>query len=173
MTGSTLAYGLRAEHAPDGTEPFVGALIRVGVDRDLNVAEALEAGDGRIVIAIDDHSAAIALDAFTPLKRVASSDDDELTITRWDGVSYADLQAEARRRELPLGGKGAELVARLVANDAELATGNITAQPRPAAVPPVEPNPATAAAAANAGDTAGDDTANAGDTAGDDTPPEA
>ena len=141
MTGSTLAYGLRAEHEHDGAEPFIGGVIRVG-DRDLDIADALER-DGRIVIAVDDHTAAIALDAYTPLKRVASSDDDALTITRWDGTLYDELRAELRRRGLSAGGKRDELVDRLVANDAELATGSIAAQPMPAADPPVEPNPAT------------------------------
>ena len=181
MTGSTIAYELRADHEADGPEPFTGGLITLGAGRDLNVAEALEP-DGRIVIAVDDHTAAIALDAYTPLKRVAVSDADELTVTRWDAVTYAELQAEARRRELAAAGKRDDLVARLTANDAAIATGNIGAQPAPADDPPVEPNPAADPPAPNpaANDEAAANAPHPGELAGDqgnapdtDTTPEA
>ena len=60
MTGSTIAYALRADHEADGPEPFGGGLIRLGEDRDLNIADALKTGRGRIVVASTDHVAALA-----------------------------------------------------------------------------------------------------------------
>ena len=140
MTGSTIAYALRADHEADGPEPFGGGLIRLGEDRDLNIAEALDAGKGRIVVASTDHVAALALDAYTPLKRVPAGN-AALTVTRWEAATATDLQAELKLRDLPVAGKKAELLERLVAHDAAVATGDATARGALAAPPnpPVAP----------------------------------
>jgi len=147
MTGSTIAYALRADHEADGPEPFGGGLISLGAARDLNIAEALDAGKGRIVVASTDHVAALALDAYTPLKRVPAGN-AALTVTRWEAATATDMQAELKLRDLPVAGRKAELLERLVNHDAAVATGDatarvaITAPPNPP-VEPADPLPAS------------------------------
>ncbi len=125
MTGSTIAYGLRAAHLSDGAEPFLGALIRIGESRDLNVAEALEQGDGRIVVAAEDYVAVNALDAFTALKRLPAEDDDAgaLAVSRWDKLLVGPLREALATRSLPTTGNKPELVALLTRHDAAVADG--------------------------------------------------
>lgn len=119
-----IAYGLRAEYegtvdTDDGPiAVFQGGLIRVDDARDLNIAEALEAGGGVIVAEDHDYALVTALDEYPALKRVPAPETQEPTVGRFDGLTALELRAEAVNRDLSTAGSKAELVARLEAHDA-------------------------------------------------------
>jgi hypothetical protein len=112
---STIAFELREAYAGtvtqyataddekngNGTEVprFLGGVIAAGADSDIDVAEALEEGGGRIVLDEDaDPRAITALDEYPPLKRVGSSEGDELT------VPYSKRKADDLRKVLAVRG---------------------------------------------------------------------
>ena len=107
-----IAYALREEYAgtveqetDEGivTVPvYTGGVIVVG-DRDLNVREALDEGDGTIIIEERNVAAAAALDGYLPLKRVTAPAGAEPTLTLGDSyedVTVAELRADASSRGL-------------------------------------------------------------------------
>jgi len=114
---SSIAYGLRAEYA-DG---FLGGVINVG-GRDLDMAEELARGKGRIVVADHDHTAIHVLDSQPALKRVAA-EGAEPTVSYWANHTVTQLHEELTLRDLPRTGTKAELVERLEAHAAALAAG--------------------------------------------------
>lgn len=61
----SIAYALRAQYADD----YLGCDLAVG-DNSFNVLEALEKGNGQIVVDPNDHVLVLALDGHEPLKRV-------------------------------------------------------------------------------------------------------
>lgn len=100
---------------------YSGGLINIGPDDetgDLNVAEALEEGDGIIVVDDVDPRAIAALDEYPPLKRVpvpAGRQADR----GWADHKDDDLKAELERRGVTAAGAGrkADRVAALEALD--------------------------------------------------------
>lgn len=130
-----IAYALREEYAgtveqetDEGivTVPvYTGGVIVVG-DRDLNVREALDEGDGTILIEERNAAAAAALDGYLPLKRVKAPADAEPTLTLGDSyedVTVAELRADASSRGLLNAGQARkdELVDALTEHDRLLA----------------------------------------------------
>lgn len=132
---STIAYALRAEHTGtvevDGeTVPaFGGGLLNIDDTRDLNVAEALEAGDGIIVVDDSDTLAIARLDAYPPLKRVDAAE-HVLTVDQYADANRAALDTELKRRGI--GGLSATndaKVSALHADDARQAAGEPVPDP--------------------------------------------
>lgn len=138
---STVAYALRAEYLGDvervlsfdaagqpaetETVPlFLGGVVSLDDDRDLNVAEELERGNGRIVLADSDLVGIAALDNYLPLKRVGSDDDAELSSDRYGDAGVPELDAELKRRGITgLNATKARKVAALHSDDARVAAG--------------------------------------------------
>lgn len=146
-----IAYGLRAEYdgtvdTPDGTTPaYQGGVIGVDEAREVNIAEALEAGGGKIIADPGDNALVTALDAYPALKRIAADQDAAPTVARYDGLTSAELRRELAVRDLSPGGAKAELVDRLEAHDVAVAAGDQAgaANPTPATMPvPAPPVPA-------------------------------
>lgn len=111
---------VQREHDEDeGTEVpiFTGGIIRAG-DSELDVAKALEEGNGVIVVDDKDPAAIVALDNYVALKRVAVPEGAEPVVGDYASRSANALKAEAKRRDLSAGGSKDELVARLEADDA-------------------------------------------------------
>lgn len=129
----SIAYGLRAEYEGtanlDGQDVpvFGGGLLALDGGESLDVAEALRAGDGRIVVDDTDAALILRLDAYPALKRVAA-EGSVPTVGRYDRSSVSDLRAELRLRDLPAGGSRDELVARLEAADHPTAEATAEAQ---------------------------------------------
>lgn len=133
-----IGYELRAAYAgtvlqrTDGDDPgtevpvFQGGLITAG-DRDLNIGELLEEGDGRIYVEDSDAAAILALDEYPALKRTTVADGAEATVNTV-AEAYADrnrdeLRAEADSRGIE-GAKSSnkpELVIALEEHDRRLA----------------------------------------------------
>lgn len=80
---------------------FSGGVFRAG-ERDLNLAELLEAGNGRIVIdeaTIEGSQAVTVLDGVPVLKRVGAEEGDaEQATTTLEQMNATQLRAEARLR---------------------------------------------------------------------------
>jgi len=75
---------------------FTGGVLRAG-DADLNIAELLEAGDGRIVLddaTLEGQQAINVLDTYPPLKRVAAGD-AEATVDPFAGAKAGELRERA------------------------------------------------------------------------------
>lgn len=161
---ATIAYGLRAEFQGtidddgEGRRPkFLGGVIRLDSDRELNVGDALAAHDGAIPVDDGDHLAIAALDGYPALKRLPARVAKELEpiVGEYDGRKVGVLRRECIRRGLPADGVKADLVARLVANDREVAGGPPTplagrVDPNDAATP--DPDPGDDAGDANPDD---------------------
>lgn len=116
---STIAYELREAYAgtvvqyateadlpteenPDGNgvevNKYLGGVIVTGPDGDLDIREALDEGDGRIVVDEDaDHRLILALDEYPPLKRVGTKEGDELTLP-YDKRVKPELEALVEQR---------------------------------------------------------------------------
>lgn len=109
----TVSYTLKAEEQ----DSFLGGLIRAGDDRELDLADALQAGDGVITVDLTDYQLVNALDAVEALKRVSPDGEPEVTVGKYDGVTVPELREQLRNRELPTGGNRDELVERLEADD--------------------------------------------------------
>lgn len=132
----SIAFALRREYQgtttqveEDGADPvevpvFTGGLIAVADDRDLNVGEELEAGDGLVVVDEHDTAALIALDAYPALKRVDAPDDAAIT-GGYDERKATELRAELERRGITGAGQAskADAVTALEALDAIAADG--------------------------------------------------
>lgn len=138
---STIAYALRADFA--GTvervlstdaagEPvdvetvprFLGGIVSIDDARDLDVAAALEEGNGRIVVDDSDLMAINVLDAYPALKRVGAEDDDRLTVDRYADANVRELDRELRLRGITgLDTAKPAKVAALHADDARQAAG--------------------------------------------------
>lgn len=115
-----VAFALREEFAgtveqveEDGGEPvtvplYSGGLINIGPDDetgDLNVGEALEEGDGVLVVDDNDPRVVNALDEYPPLKRVPVPAGREVDLGYADR-NDADLRAELERRGVTAVGQG-------------------------------------------------------------------
>jgi hypothetical protein len=140
-----VAYALREELAgtvtqvevdPDSGDElevevpaYTGGLINIGPDDesgDLDVRQALDEGDGIIVVDDVDPRVTNALDEYPPLKRVPVPAGREADVG-WEDRKVPDLKAELERRGVTNVGNGAkaELVLALDSLDAH----------------PLEPNP--------------------------------
>lgn len=109
----TVSYALKA----DEVDSFRGGVIRAG-DRDVDLAEALNAGGGVIVAALTDYELVNALDGVDVLERTApGTGADVPTVSPYAGTNVEGLRDELRRRNLPTGGKREELEQRLEADD--------------------------------------------------------
>lgn len=120
-----IAYALNREHDgtvthEDGTEGplFLGGVIAVDDNRELNIGELLNAGDGTIVVEAEDANAVRVLDEYPALKRTAAPADATPDVGRYDGLTVPDLKRELSARDLPLSGARGDLVARLEESDA-------------------------------------------------------
>lgn len=67
----SITYRLRPEV---DTDRFLGGVLAVPNDQDIDVKHALGDGDGVIVIADHEHGKAAVLDAYPPLERVDATD---------------------------------------------------------------------------------------------------
>lgn len=128
---SKVAYELREDHAGTVTQNidgqdvevprFLGGLITVAPGGELNVADALEEGNGVIVVDDRDAGHIAALDAYPALKRTKAPAGAEAitgTSSGYDAKSRDDLRDEAKRRGLPASGTKGELVEALEQHDA-------------------------------------------------------
>lgn len=138
------AYELRADYAPDSPTPFLGGVVTIG-DASLSIADALEQGDGRIVVDASDGAITAVLDAYPALKRTSAGDDARPTLRRYDLLSADELRAETRRRGLAGDSRDA-MREQLTGQDAELTGARASNPPVP-----VSPDPATADDPANRG----------------------
>lgn len=131
---STIAYALREAYAgtipqegPDGVTRevpvYMGGLLGIDDERELNVLDELEAGNGTIVVDESDTLVLNVLDNYPPLKRVPAPEGAMRTVGKYDGLSVPALRDELGRRELDTAGRKLELVERLEAADA-LAAGD-------------------------------------------------
>lgn len=130
----TVAFALRADYEgtvdvelEDGsveTRPkFGGGLLAVG-DGDFNVGDALEEGDGTIVVYQHDSRLVDLLEAYPALKRVSAPRGAE-AINPYGRRTHDDLKLLASLRDLEgLGHASRDRLADvLLAHDAELAAG--------------------------------------------------
>lgn len=133
----TIAFALRAEYA--GTTPvekdghdtevptFQGGLLNVG-DGDINLGEALEAGDGHIVVQANDQQLADLLRAVPVLKEVATPE-GATPISPYERLQADAVRTVAQARDI----KGAasaskeRLLPILAAHDEALAAGDLSA----------------------------------------------
>lgn len=125
----SVAYALRDEHEGtvdlevDGeaqTVPkFGGGLIRTGADSEIELREALDEGDGVIVVDDTDNAAIVALDGIVALKRVAVPEGAETIAGGYEDRDNSALRAELNRRGVQGAGNKNhdELVAALVSYD--------------------------------------------------------
>jgi hypothetical protein len=133
VTKPTVAFALRAEYEGTTTQTidgenrqvpvFSGGLVAAG-DRDVDIAELLDDGDGQIVVAESDVALLLALDQYPALKRVGA-DDEAAPVNPYLAKSISDLRAEAKRRDLevPAAIKKPALAEALLEHDRELAAG--------------------------------------------------
>jgi hypothetical protein len=139
-TETRVAFALREEYAgtvlqretedDPGTEVpvFTGGLIGAG-DRELNVRELLDEGNGTIVIEPAEHPLTlVALDEYPALKRVPVPADAPVT-TGYADQTATKLREEAGRRGIAgaAGASKVDLVPALEADDERIAAGD--AQP--------------------------------------------
>lgn len=166
MTDSRVAFALRDTHA----EGFLGGVVSAG-DRDLNLAELLEEGNGLIVVdAAAEPLVVTVLDEFPALKRVGVDEDAELTLGHADRTR-GELRTEAKRRGIAGASSASkdELVDALTLDDARIAAG--IDQPADYSVPALARgiDPATGRLYADTAD-AGDGDGQAGDASDNDSP---
>lgn len=136
-TDTRVAFALREEYAgtvlqretedDPGTEVpvFGGGLIGAG-DRELNIAELLEDGDGTIVVEPAEHPLTlVALDEYPALKRVPVPAGAQAVTTGYADQSATKLRDEAGRRGIAGAGGAskADLLVALEADDARIAAG--------------------------------------------------
>jgi len=131
----TVAYALREAYAgtvqqledgqPVEVPVYLGGLLAVDDERDIDVRAELDAGDGTIVVDETDLELVRILDEYPPLKRVAAPADAAPTSSKYEAVKAPDLRDELRRRELDATGTKPELIARLEAHDAAVAAGDL------------------------------------------------
>lgn len=115
------AYAPRA-----GVEREWFGVVAVG-DSTLNVHDALEEGDGVIVVPDSDNLTMLVLDEHPQLKRVAIPDHPPAVSDRFGGLSLADIRDEAKQRGLSVIGKKDELLAAVRLHDAQAAGDATTA----------------------------------------------
>lgn len=135
----SIAYALRAEFDgtvdQDGSQVpvFTGGTVTHSDGRTFDVREALDAGDGVIVVAEDNTELVIALDGFLALKRVDAPAGAD-PVSSYELQTIADLRAEAKRRGLTGVGNTSKavLIHALVKHDQRLAAGDETAEASPA-----------------------------------------
>lgn len=127
FTGTVVQY----EDADDttGTEvpAFTGGVINIGdgsEEHTLDLAEALNEGDGVIVLAEDVGANVVDILTNHPaLKRVTVDDEAETDLDRYDALGYDELKDEAKRRDLPATGNTDALRDRLREADAAADAG--------------------------------------------------
>lgn len=136
---STVAYALREEYQGttvqniDGEDRevpvFTGGVIRAGED-DFDVREALDEGDGVIVVAETSSGLLSALDEYPALKRVAVPE-GAAPLTEYQGAPLGRLRVEAKRRGLDGYSRANReaLIAALEEHDRRAAAGEIDADP--------------------------------------------
>lgn len=137
---SKLAFALRSDYegtttvgeADEAREVpvFLGGVIVAG-ERDLNVAELLEAGNGTIVVSDRDPRIVAALDEYPALKRVEVPKGADSVLGGYEDSNLTTLRAEAKRRELDVEGGVSKanrdtLIAALEADDQGGAGGTNT-----------------------------------------------
>jgi hypothetical protein len=156
------AYGLRAEYQPtdDGEPRFGGGQLARSDGTTFDLAEALEEGDGTIVVSGADHNLTTLLDSHPALKRIGVPDGASPTTTPYEARNVPTLREDLRTRDLSTQGRREDLIVRLEADDARIA-GRAPAPPEAVESTPEQvPEPEPVAQAIEPG----------GDT--DDTPPE-
>lgn len=99
----SVAYALRAEYE----DSYAGGVLAVGYDRTIDISAELENGSGQIVVADNDEALKAVLDGYPALKRV-TTDSDEPTVDRYDGMSLADLRRETKNLGLEVDGNTKE-----------------------------------------------------------------
>ena len=131
------AYGLRAEYQPtdDGEPRFGGGQLARSDGSTFDLAEALEEGDGVIVVSGADHNLTTLLDSHPALKRIGVPDGASPTTTPYEARNVPTLREDLRTRDLSTYGPRAVLIDRLEADDARIA-GRAPAPPEA-----VEPTP--------------------------------
>lgn len=128
-----IAYGLREAFAGTTTDDdgeavpiFTGGVLTVhDGDREVNVRQLLDEGDGVIVVDGSDWPLVSRLDEYPALKRVAVPGDAPQVVDRYANVKRADLDARAGELGVAVesGTKIDELRAGLALADASLADG--------------------------------------------------
>lgn len=89
----SIAYALRAEYE----DSYVGGVLCVGPNGEsLDTKQALEEGDGVIVVADHDQFAVTALDHAPAFKRVAVPDSPPDPVDRFDTMTVPELQDVAK-----------------------------------------------------------------------------
>jgi hypothetical protein len=147
-----VAYGLRADYEgtttvelADGSREdrpnFGGGLLAVG-DGDFNVGEALEAGQGVIVLKGNDQRLRDLLDAYPPLKEVPVPSSPATIVSPYERRQTDDLHVLASLRGFEGRDRREKLIARLEQHDDALAAGDQKAADAIAAgQAPVAPEP--------------------------------
>lgn len=136
---------------------FSGGVYRAG-DVDLNLAELLEAGNGRIVIdeaTIEGSQAAVVLDYVPALKRVSVEDGDKVA-SPLEQMTAAQLRAEARLRGVKVEGGGARdaLLKGLTEQGERAAAGDLLVVPSDERTVTITKDGDLAVVSANAGEEA-------------------
>lgn len=124
-----IAYELRESYRDN----FLGGVINAG-ERDLNIAEELEKGNGTITVADDaDVRVITALDNYPALKRTTAPDGDPAVEgeDKYLRSRVTALRADAKARDLDGAGEAdkATLVAALAEHDRILAADEAVAGP--------------------------------------------
>lgn len=125
-----IAFTLREEFAgtveQDGEQvpAFTGGVIRVDDDRDVSLRDALDEGNGFIVVEEDDAPLVTVLTEAPVLKRVPVPEGADV-INPYAGRLVRDLRAEAKLRDLRVeaGVNAAALANGLLAHDRLLEAG--------------------------------------------------
>lgn len=141
-----LAYALRADY--EGI--FRGGILALDGDRSFDTAQALEEGDGTIIVDDANIPLVLALDAFPALKRVSLPDNARVSQSAYDAHHLNALRHELRRRGIKVRGNITKQAAidALVEHDNRLQAGDqdanaapdnlVTADPDGAIITPAE-----------------------------------